>query len=1298
MSESSIQGNELFNDDDEEEVKGGESSPRKGGREEEQTVAGADDDVDDHADDDPIKGGARKKRKKAQNHTTPYVDNEAEEDDYDDEEEEDEGDDDEGDDDEGDGDDDDGDAEYRERKASRKGGNGLKKRKLSKKRYLSTFLDTEAQVGDDEEEEEYASSYVEEYEEAKKLEKKKMYETKMKSGTNHLAQTINKLSQRYENEKEIKDSLTDGETLTDEDISGDEDEYFDEGEGLTTFDSPKMWLIKLFKNGVERNIAMGIYYKYMKLKDNDFNIKGVYVSDNLKGYIYVEADSLYMLKRFLFGFKFINLNEITIVPVQELTSIFSMCHSKVIIPKVNEYVRIKRGVYMNDIGQIFEVHEKGIYAIVRLIPRIQYDKYNHFKKGNYRLSLTASMSKGRSSTFDEHNGKSESYYLADKFDLSNHGRAIIPTGGVGDGRSAPTPNDHLEMLDEALQIKRKKKKERPLKKLFDRDEIEQIGGVIEHGPYPRTIKYQNNIFEENGYLLKKMNIKYLLSENANITLTEIRDFNKNNTNEEDINLHVTKSFINKNSLHLFKKGERVKIMKGELYNLIGTISNVSDNVLTINPDNLAKNFKFLPSDVTKYFLEGDNVTVINGIHKGKSGLISLLDYKENVALIFSPSLNTEFRSSIQDLSACQHSTSEGLGGINSLNGFSIGDLIELSDRQIGILTYIDKNKHIRVLTSHNTTLHTTIGTITSKRSAVGQVCKDENGNIIQAKDVIQVVRGIHKNKIAVVNYIWKNKVFAKINKKIEDNGFVVLDNENCILTGNQNEKKKIVTYNNLFRTNSSMMLPRRNNTYQSFIGKTVKILSGVYKGLLGDVIDAERDEFTLLLKIKPKTIRQKRSECAIADSFRDHYNERAGNNGLGGALGLREGMDTSPRWRNRSDRSPRHDRTGYESSLYGESARKGADWRRNELGGRNDGHRGSYGGSYRGNCDEEPWKGSHPPPGGDAPGHDPVAGVAHGANGTDATNAANAAPWNQPNRWKGTNSSLQPPPPPLPHSRNESGGGFRVENDSLRPHDQKSFEGKWIRTSHENHPNGNTSYNYNHHNGRATDPMNFNESHSREEGVNEDGKKSVTRKNNTAEEFVNGQYETGPVSHNLNADQRYDDSMRRGGKDSTSKGIGKWDDVKGGSGGINGGITGGITAGINGGVSNSGSANVSNFFDTYGDKNNEGKVSPLWLVKGIMIKVITPGPFYNEIGTVTDVMKKSLYTILKIATEKASFSIVSDAVIPLKPNKINDQVLVVDEDKVVEGAVLDMQNDNVQVNTAQGVFTYHMRHVFLFKR
>ncbi|SCM19224.1 transcription elongation factor SPT5, putative [Plasmodium chabaudi chabaudi] len=1101
---------------------------------------------------------SKKKRKKI-NHTVSFVDNEADEED-----------------DEYNDDDDDDDIDY-DKITGNKTGN--KKRKVGKNKYVSTFLDTEAQVGDDEEEEEYASSYVDEFEEAKRLEKKKLYETKLKSGTNHLAQAINKLSQRYEHEKDLKDGASDDETLTDEEMSEDE-EYFDEGEGLSAFDSPKMWLIKLFRNGSERTLAMGIYYKYMKLQSSDFNIKGIYVSDDLKGYIYIEADSLYMLKRFLLGFKFINLNDISIVPVQELTSIFAMSHSKVVIPKVNEYVRIKRGVYANDIGQIFEVHEKGIYAIVRLIPRIVYDKYNNSKKDQYdNVGISASVNKSHSGIhYDGANNHLDQVYpLMDKMNtnnqLNNGTSAIVPLSG-----------EKLSAIDEALQIRRKKKKERPLKKLFDRDEIEQIGGVIEHGPYPGTIKYQNNIFEENGYLLKKMNIKYLISENANITLTEIRDFNKNNTNEEDINLHISKSFINKNSLHLFKKGERVKIMKGELFNLIGTITNINDSVLSVNPDNLAKEFKFLPSDVTKYFTEGDNVTVINGLHKGKSGLISLLDYKENIALIFSPSLNTEFRSSIQDLTGTISSSSntvEGLGGVNTLNGFSIGDLIELNDRQIGVLTYIDKNKHIRVLTNSNKILHTTIGSITYKRSAIGQICKDENGNIIQSKDTIQLTKGAHKNKTAIVSYIWKNKIFAKISKKIEDNGFVVVDCENCLLSGNVNEKKKIITQHNLFRNNNM----QRRNTFQSFIGKTVKILSGVYKGLLADVIDAERDEFTLLLKIKPKTIRQKRIECAIADAYKDDKifddkNIEKKRNGIS-SNDYRGKFDKNKTFEEDEERR----RTSFNLPFYNDvNDHKNYDRRKNDQ---------RYDRRYDKNYND---------------GYNSYSSHANKSNYYD----------------------------------DEKKKKKHHDTSNKKYHQYDEHESNWKYSSHNK------------------DDKNYLKNHKSTENMDD---YYTSNKNGNTNRFHNekdNKYDKRKTSP-THSEYKKNDNLH------------EYDQVE----------------------------NQNNFNDINDENRDEyNKANSDWVIAGVIIKIVTPGLFYNETGRIAEVIKKGSYTILKIETDKTSFNIVSEAVVPLKPSKPNDEVIaILDGGKINQGTVIDISNDNkVEISTINGNINCDMKHVFLYKK
>ncbi|ETW62853.1 hypothetical protein PFDG_03519 [Plasmodium falciparum Dd2] len=1134
---------------------------------------------------------------------------------------------------------------------------GSKKRRIGKNKYLSTFLDTEAQVGDDDEEEEYESSYIDEFEEAKRLEKKKLYEQKLKSGTNHLAQAINKLSKRYENEKEVKedDILTDGETLTDGEILG--DDYSDERrERLQTIDSPKMWLIKLFKNNVERNLAIGIYHKFMKLKDNDFNIKGIYVSDNLKGYIYIEADSLYMLKKFLLGFKFINLNEISIVPIQELTSIFTMCHSKINIPKVNEYVRIKRGLYINDIGQIYEIHEKGIYAIVRLIPRITYEHFMNAKKSKY-YNQKSSLNK-LTSIIDKNN-KSNSYYFNDKLDMnrssnfSKYPNDDMSNGYMSNGYASNgyasngyASNEYLsnayasnedmgngyinddyltnvhdeenlkkktkqkkkkDSLDEALQL-RKKKKERPLQKLFDRDEIERIGGVIETGPYPRTIKYQNNIFEENGYILKKMNIKYLITENANITLTEIREFNKNNGMAgEKATLGITKSFINKNSLHLFKKDERVKILKGELCNLIGTITAVNDNVLTINPDNLAKQFKFLPSDVTKYFIEGDNVTVINGLHKGKSGLISLIDYKENVALIFSPSLNTELRCSIQDLSLSINN-SEGLGGVHTLNGFSVGDLIELNDRQIGVLTYIDKNKHIRVLTNNNTTLHTTIGCITSKRSAVGQVGRDENNNIVQSRDNIQIVRGAHRNKVAVIMYIWKNKIFGKINKKIEDNGFVVLECQNCSLVGNPAEKKKIITNNNLFRSNTNYL--RKNNNFNSFIGKTVKILTGVYKGLLADVIDAERDEFTLLLKIKPKTVRQKRIECAISDSYKDQN-----------ACEENDEMDIE----NKNKLKP--------LQMFQLS-----DQKKNKF------HDSFYNPREKKSFDKLP------------PKHFSI----------DSTNNQRNY-YNYGDKWSYANNNNNN------NNNNNMNGNVYTSphkyshNDNRHNHYDNRYNHHDNRYNHHDNRYNHHDNRYNHHDNR------YNHHDNRYNNKdNPDFKKKDYKSNNNhyEDDYLKKKHSINNFrdsSNNIKHEEHKNYVTHIG--EENKKHHNKYETKK----------------------------EYNNIIPNKINNNDQKEESPIWLHIDIMVKVITPGPFYNEIGKIIDVITKNAYTILKIQTDKTTFNIVADAVVPLKPQKKNDHILIFDKEEKIEGTVQDIKINEVHANTASGLLTCHLKNTFLYK-
>lgn len=750
-----------------------------------------------------------------------------------------------------------------------------KKKKLQgKNKLVSAFLDTEAQVGE-EDEDEYEEIYETvdtiEQKEARELEAKRMQDFRMKtSGTNHLAQTINKLSERYNKDQEklkgvdVGDLTFQGDDLEDDDMLDDDlddmDDFSDQDlmaniaaveRQMDFYESPKLWLVKLFRGNGERSLATSIFYKFLKCrsKENDCSIKGVYVSDNLKGYIYVEADSLYLLRKFLYGFRIINLSEISIVPLQELTSIFEMCQSTLQFPKIHEYVRIKKGLYANDIGQVYDVNEKGAYCIVRLIPRISFEK--PYVSGNRPAVATMSnlLSENALSILDK---KAE---VVNEVIQNQNGESLQED-------KMEERETHKEVTKQIIHLRNKVKKERPVKNFFDREKIENLGGYVEVGPYPKTYKYQENVYDANGYLLKKMTNKFLILGNTNISCSEITEFNKNIQNKRDFPVRLSKNMMNKQRILLFRKNERVKIMKGEFMNLTGVVTDLKENSLVIRPDQFTKEFEFLPAEVSKYFVEGDSVTVISGVHKGKSGLVSLLDYKKDIALVFCPCVSTEFQTSIAHLCLSSQQLEE-YAGVKTFGGYSIGDLIEMSDHQIGILTYIDKNKNARVLTYDNDMVHTTISAFTNKRSSFGQVCRDMKFNMIQAMDKILVHKGSYRGKLGQVLHVWKNKVFVKINTKVQDYGMAVLDGESFVLSGNPQDKRKLpVSTNNMFRSNNY----GRTNV-NPFIGKTVKILKGMYKGLYADVIDAEREEFTLLLKIKPKTVRQKKVECVIVDSY-----------------------------------------------------------------------------------------------------------------------------------------------------------------------------------------------------------------------------------------------------------------------------------------------------------------------------------------------------------------------------------------------------------------------------------------------
>lgn len=92
------------------------------------------------------------------------------------------------------------------------------------------------------------------------------------------------------------------------------------------------------------------------------------------GRIYIESPKAAVVEKFLQGVPDVYFNQKILVPVQELPSLLSATK------KANEveiesgsYVRIKSGVYKNDLAAVLEVSPNKLSVLLKIVPRIVYE-------------------------------------------------------------------------------------------------------------------------------------------------------------------------------------------------------------------------------------------------------------------------------------------------------------------------------------------------------------------------------------------------------------------------------------------------------------------------------------------------------------------------------------------------------------------------------------------------------------------------------------------------------------------------------------------------------------------------------------------------------------------------------------------------------------------------------------------------------------------------------------------------------------------------------------------------------------
>ncbi|KAJ8331441.1 transcription elongation factor spt5 [Batrachochytrium dendrobatidis] len=596
---------------------------------------------------------------------------------------------------------------------------------------------------------------------------------------------------------------------------------------IPSVNDPKLWLIRC-KPGKEKIIVMQMMRKFDDLEltsKTPLEILSVFSRDSLQGYVYIEAMKQAHVMAAIQGVNNIYVSKLQLVPVNEMVDCLSI-KGKTLDLKTNAWVRVKRGRYDGDLAQVLEVAESGDTALVKLIPRLE------------------------------------------------------PARGT---------------LGQVQSRRKKGTDVRQPQKLFQPSDFNKREINAGNGGYT----YQGDFFDKDGYLEKTMKVTSLLTEMVNPTLDEITKFSGGSINEQNNDLALLAS-ANQATTDDFQIGEGITVISGELKNVPGVIQSIEGGIVTVIPDKsfgLSGPLRYPARDIAKRFEEGNHVKVVGGVHKDETGLIVKID--NNVVTILSDTSLNPISVFSKDLRTASEVSAVG----TSLGQYDTLDLVQLSASDVGVIVKIEKDI-LLILNQYGNLLRVKPQQIQSKRDSSRAVTSDSHARPVTAGDHVVVSDPSSTIKRSgTVLHIFRSHVFVKSREIVEDNGIIVARNSNLVVMGGKvpmpafgshapgagrgNAYNPYAASTGLAgqgRSGGPGGMGRgrgRGRGRDEFVGKTVTICGGPYKGYLGIVKDATETHARVELHTGNKTINMEKTKLSMhgAESRSMQSQVNAGYNG-----------------------------------------------------------------------------------------------------------------------------------------------------------------------------------------------------------------------------------------------------------------------------------------------------------------------------------------------------------------------------------------------------------------------------------
>ncbi|XP_046743130.1 transcription elongation factor SPT5 [Diprion similis] len=356
---------------------------------------------------------------------------------------------------------------------------------------------------------------------------------------------------------------------------------------------PNLWMVKC-RIGEEKATVLLLMRKFItyQFSGEPLQIKSVVAPEGVKGYIYIEAYKQPHVKAVIenVGNLRMGIWKQQMVPIKEMTDVLRVVKEQTGL-KAKQWVRLKRGIYKDDIAQVDYVDLAQNQVHLKLLPRIDYTR---------------------------------------------------PRGAL---RTAQSESEALK----------RKKKRRPPAKPFDPEAIRAIGGevtsdgdflIFEGNRYSRKgFLYKN--FTTSAIIAE--GVKPTLSELERFEeAPEGIDIELSGTPTTGVSAGKEDQAVT----HSFSNGDNVEVCEGELMNLQGKIVSIDGNMIMVMPkhEELKEALEFQANELRKYFRMGDHAKVVAGRYEGDTGLIVRVE--QNRVVLFSDLSMHELEVLPRDLQLC----------------------------------------------------------------------------------------------------------------------------------------------------------------------------------------------------------------------------------------------------------------------------------------------------------------------------------------------------------------------------------------------------------------------------------------------------------------------------------------------------------------------------------------------------------------------------------------------------------------------------------------------------------------------